>query len=296
MYHSKTDEIVKAHIINQFSELRGTIRVLVSTIAFGMGVNIKGLYNIIHFGPPATLGDYYQEAGRAGRDGGQSEAILVMYPKFLNSKHIAKSAKEYAKNKVTCRRKLLLLGFNLSSNKFVGLLHLCCDICQIKCVCCGNSCHYESNIKLAVNIDETRSVSPTIQLSETGRELLKKQLLKIKEQCLSFSGRRGKDINSGFPFDAVDEIMSIANIDISIEALKLETSVFNESCYEQIIDAVKEIFANHSLTQKENVVSVVGHFIDENSENSSSPSDSEDDIDFSKCHVNIGYSSGDKDT
>ena len=262
--HSKTDEIVKAHIINQFCELRGTIRVLVSRIAFGMGVNIKGLYNIIHFGPPATLDDYFQEAGRAGRDGGQSEAILVIYRKCLNSKHIAKSVKEYAKNKVISRRKLLLSSFNSSSNKFVASLHLCCDICQVKCVCCGNSCHYESNIKLAVNIDQAKSVSPTIQLSETGKELLKKQLLKIREQCLSCSGHCGKDINSGFPLNAVDEIMSIASMDISTEALKLETSVFNESCCEQIIDAVKEIFANHSLTHKENVVSTAGHSIDEN--------------------------------
>ena len=102
-------------------------------------------------------------------------------------------------------------------------------------------------------------------------------------------------MNPGFPLNAVDEITSIASMDISIEALKLETSVFNESCYEQIIDAVKEIFINHSLTHKENVVSAAGHFIDENSENSSSPSDSEDDIDCSKYHVNIGYSSGDDD-
>ena len=277
MYHSKTDEIVKAHIINQFTELRGTIRVLVSTLAFGMGVNIKGLYNIIHFGPQATLDDYFQETGRAGRDGGQSEAILVIYTKW-NSKHIAKSVKEYAKNKVTGRRKLLLSIFNSSSNKFVASLHMCRDICQMKCVCCGNSCHYESNIKLAVNIDQTKSVSPTIQLSETGRESLKKQFLKIREQCLRSSCYCGKVINSGFPLNAVNEIMSIASIDISIEALKLETSVFNESCYEQIIDAVKEIFANHSLTRKENVVSAAGHFTDENAENSSSPSDSEDDI------------------
>ena len=60
MYHYRTDEIVKAHIINQFNELRGTVRALVSTIAFGMGVNIKEL-------PPATLDDYVQEAGCAGR-------------------------------------------------------------------------------------------------------------------------------------------------------------------------------------------------------------------------------------
>ena len=163
----------------------------------------------------------------------------------------------------------------------------------MKCLYCRNSCHYESSIKLGVNIDQSRSVSPVIQLSETGRELLKKQLLKIREECLSCSGHCGEGINSGFPFDAVGEIMLIASMDISTEVLKLETSAFNESCYEQIIDAVKEIFKNHSLTHKENVVSVVWHFVDENSDTCSSSSYSEDHIDFCKYHVNTGYSSGD---
>ena len=110
---------------------------------------------------------------------------------------------------------------------------------------------------------------------------------------MSSSGQCGKDINSGFLFDAADEIMSIASINISIEALKLEISVFNESCYEQIVDAVKEILTNHSLAHiKKCFFSVVGYFIDEKSENSCFSSDSEDDIDLSKYHGNIGYSSG----
>ena len=133
----------------------------------------------------------------------------MIYPKCLNSKHIAKSVKEYAKNKVTCRQKLLLSSFNSSSNTFVAPLHFCCDICQVKCLCCGNSCHYESSIKLGVNIDQTRPVSPVIQLPETGRELLKKQLFKIREQCFSCSGHCWESINSGFPFDAIDQIMLI---------------------------------------------------------------------------------------
>ena len=66
---------------------------------------------VIHFGPPAALDEYFQEAGRAGRDGLQSKPHHVIYPRSLNSKHISKSVKEYAKNKVICRRRLLLSNF-----------------------------------------------------------------------------------------------------------------------------------------------------------------------------------------
>ena len=59
MFHAKTDDAVKNYIISQFSEETSRIRVLISTIAFGMGVNCKGLYTVIHFGPPAALDDYF---------------------------------------------------------------------------------------------------------------------------------------------------------------------------------------------------------------------------------------------
>ena len=79
MFHAKTNDVVKNYIINQFGEETSRIRVLISTIAFGIGVNCKGLYAVIHSGPPAALDDYFQEAVRAGRDGLQSEAHLIIY-------------------------------------------------------------------------------------------------------------------------------------------------------------------------------------------------------------------------
>ena len=136
MFHTKTEDVVKNYIISQFNEETSRIRVLISTIAFGMGVNCKGLYTVIHFSPPAALDDYFQEAGCAGRDGLQSEAHLVIYPRSLNSKHISKSVKEYTKNKVICRQRLLLSIFG-AENIDMQPEHLCCDICKIKFTFCG---------------------------------------------------------------------------------------------------------------------------------------------------------------
>ena len=74
----------------------GSVRVVFATTAFGMGVDCKGLYNIIHFGPPGDIDDYLQESGRAGRDNAQSHAVLVLYPKCTSGK-VSKEMKLYAK-------------------------------------------------------------------------------------------------------------------------------------------------------------------------------------------------------
>ncbi len=47
----------------------GHIRVLICTVAFGMGVNCKSVRRVVHFGPSKSVELYVQESGRAGRDG-----------------------------------------------------------------------------------------------------------------------------------------------------------------------------------------------------------------------------------
>eukprot|EP00794_Sanderia_malayensis_P002008 gene2008-2284_t len=71
-----TDEEKKELITTSLATQNGVVRLLIATVAFGMGVDCKDLDLIIHYGPPSDIDNYCQETGRAGRDGQQSHAIL----------------------------------------------------------------------------------------------------------------------------------------------------------------------------------------------------------------------------
>ena len=143
MYHAKVDNSDKSQILESFRNPHGTCRVLFSTIAFGMGVDISDIRFVIHYGPASDIDDYFQESGRGGRDGYLSTAILYCYPGCTLG-NVSKDMKHYCSNTTLCRRQFLLKFFEHKAAVFdMSNLHACCDICRQHCRCNGQNCNFQ---------------------------------------------------------------------------------------------------------------------------------------------------------
>ena len=130
---------MKDEILKQLCSSESTIRVVFATVALGMGVDIKNIRNVVHITPPYTIQAYFQETGRAGRDGQPATAVL-----HYNNRDIAKNktgmqeaVRTFCQSEFECLRKIMLTSLD-TDQKYIKPLnpkHLCCGVCQLKCNC-----------------------------------------------------------------------------------------------------------------------------------------------------------------
>ena len=138
-YHAGMDKEQRARHQDMF--LRDDVKIIVATIAFGMGIDKSNVRFVVHMDLPRNIESYYQETGRAGRDGLESEALL-----FFSFSDVAKM-KRFVEiddnpeqteillkklnqmgaygNLTTCRRKYLLNYFDEETGDNCGN----CDVC-----------------------------------------------------------------------------------------------------------------------------------------------------------------------
>ena len=137
MYTACTHPLVKDTILKQFQQPQSALRVIVATIAFGMGLDCPNVRCIIHWGAPEDLETYIQETGRAGRDGLPASVTLFSAVKDSAS-HVDDKMKVYCKLKEgECRRRYLVNEFDINKDEAQAVIASCrcCDLCAKTCTC-----------------------------------------------------------------------------------------------------------------------------------------------------------------
>lgn len=150
-YHGGMNAKKRKEIHNRYAS--GEIKCIIATLAFGMGID-QNIHLVIHYGLPSDMESYYQEIGRAGRDGIESKCILfwdkkdIMISKILLKDIIDPTYKVYKDQQIKlmekwiltkeCRKKMILEHFD--------------EILQTPCMKCDN-CTLSNNKKNIKTID-----------------------------------------------------------------------------------------------------------------------------------------------
>lgn len=139
-YHAGCTPEWRSKVQERF--VNGDTRIIVATIAFGMGIDKSNVRWVIHYNLPGNVEGFYQEIGRAGRDGAPANALLffsyadiMQRRKFIDESEAPEEQKEVLKAKLErmkqyaeaqiCRRRILLSYFNETVEKDCGN----CDVC-----------------------------------------------------------------------------------------------------------------------------------------------------------------------
>ncbi|XP_052217790.1 ATP-dependent DNA helicase RecQ-like [Dreissena polymorpha] len=131
-YHMNYTEKMKKFIVSELGKENCKIRLIFATVALGMGLNAPHIRVVIHYKPPTSIESYFQETGRAGRDGLPSKAILYYNNTDLrkNRPGIQQNIIDYCKNDSRCLREVMLKTFGCPKSE--NIKDCCCACDEMK--------------------------------------------------------------------------------------------------------------------------------------------------------------------
>ena len=136
--YSQTPQSHKNDITSSFEGLSGHVRIIFANTSLIMGVDVPHVKYVVHYGPSKNLTSHLQEAGCAGRDGGEAYNITVYEGRHTSTcepdiRAAVRKAHE------SCCRVAFLRSFDDKVSS-VSPMHNCCNVCHKKCKCDGSQC------------------------------------------------------------------------------------------------------------------------------------------------------------
>jgi len=209
IYHSSTLPKYKERVLNSFKS-NGTKRIAVATTALSMGVNFPDVRYVVMYGPPRSILDFHQEAGRAGRDGTNSYVILSYYGQQIT--HCEDDMRMFLKS-TGCRRVAAYSSLDQEiSPKLPG--HECCDYCSSTCECDHDICNQPKPYERK-QVVETKEV-PSRTVSETEKKALEESLKELQTSLSSNTGISafGSTSSHGFSSELISDVVNNCPQDI----------------------------------------------------------------------------------
>lgn len=248
-FHAQYPEHERKRIVSELVNEESKLKLLFVTVSFGIGIDIKNIRRVIHIGVPYTMEEYFQEAGRCGRDGLQSQALIYFnsYDISTAKKQMSDSMRKFVLDP-KCKREMILTYFGHEMPKRDLPDHTCCDFHQRHCQCddcvCTSIKDIEDATKSETNVKNTYS-SPHSQNVLTGakKEAMQDALVNYR---LSLHGSGpscvgGVSLATGFSMELVDMIVHSAGELTSLKEIKEKLPIFSEEHAKNILAILFEL-------------------------------------------------------
>lgn len=239
IFHSGTFEKYKEKLLCNFQEPNGPIRVTVATMALSMGVNFPNVRYVVMWGPPRSILDFHQEAGRAGRDNHPADVILYYYGQQIT--HCDDAMRNFLKCD-GCYRKASYATLDSNVQSLVPA-HDCCQFCANVRYCCLGYCEQPAKPFQGVNIVE-KDEQPCRTVLESEKKELQSALEELHSTLTKNPQRSafGSTSSQGFSQELIEDVVENSHRIFCLEDIVKSTPVFNLDHAIQIYEIFAEMF------------------------------------------------------